>query len=227
MYHFAQWIFVEKFLLTFGQQNEGGGVIYHNLYGCETYPNQMKYKSIRFFQNSITYINFMSGMSQAKPNYMPFSISPKVNYKITILIGICIDHFVHFMVKIKLYKFNPKKIKSWLDPKNEIWKNEFWNGYTIQGLYFQYIVTGWYKLERERERKHWLVSRTVAFTVYPRWSRSFTSHAAMYPEAPVTHTTFSSLLIFSLSLSLSLWSCVWSEKLWLCFVWVGDFLVWS
>ena len=77
-------------------------------------PIQIKWSisQFGFFLNSIPYINFMSGMSQAKPNYIPFSISPKVNYKITILIGICIDHFVYFMVEIKLYKFNPKKIKS-------------------------------------------------------------------------------------------------------------------
>ena len=61
-----------QFVTHFWPQNEVGGVIYHNLYGCawvapiprkqsynwikherlvvyKTYPNQMKYKSIRFF----------------------------------------------------------------------------------------------------------------------------------------------------------------------------------
>ena len=34
------------------------------------------------------------------------------------------------------------------------------------------------------------VSRTVARTVYPRARSSLTIQDAMYPDAPVTHTTF-------------------------------------
>ena len=82
-----------QFVTHFWPQNEVGGVIYHNLYGCawvapiprkqsynwikhdrlvvyKTYPNQMKYKSIRFFLNCITYINAMSKMSQARPGWV-------------------------------------------------------------------------------------------------------------------------------------------------------------
>ena len=41
--------------------------------------------------------------------------------------------------------------------------------------------------------------RTVALTVQPCWSKSFTSHEAMYPEAPLTHTTFPCPLISLIS----------------------------